>query len=308
MQGRRKESNAGRTSPGAYLAATLAVGLWGGSFVATKVALCELSPPTLVWLRFAMGMAILGAALLARRCLALPTLKETGYFALLGFLGITLHQWLQSNGLVTSQAATTAWIVATTPVFIALLGWLALKERLGLLQVLGIGLAAIGVLLVVSRGDWAAFGAGGFGAPGDRLILLSAPNWALFSVLSRPGLDRRPAGWMMFYVLALGWLFSTVLFLAGPGLGEVAGLSRRGWLALLFLGIFCSGLAYLAWYGALQAIPASQAGAFLYLEPLVTTGAAAALLGEALTPSTLLGGAIILLGVWLVQAKSLIVQ
>jgi drug/metabolite transporter (DMT)-like permease len=68
-----------------------------------------------------------------------------------------------------------------------------------------------------------------------------------------------------------------------------------------FLGIFCSGLAYIAWYDGLQALPASQIGAFLYIEPLVAVIVAWAILGEGILLITLAGGAIILLGVRLVQ-------
>lgn len=69
-----------------------------------------------------MGIIILGIVVALRKQFVLPNKSEWGYFALLGFLGITLHQWLQSNALITSEASTTAWIVATTPVFMALLG------------------------------------------------------------------------------------------------------------------------------------------------------------------------------------------
>ena len=72
-----------------------------------------------------------------RRQFSLPRPKDWPYFALLGFLGITFHQWLQSTGLVTSQATTTGWIVASMPIFIAILGWLVLKEKLNWLQALG---------------------------------------------------------------------------------------------------------------------------------------------------------------------------
>ena len=85
----------------AILEATFAVTVWGASFVATKVAVQEVSPVTVVWLRFTIGVVILGLATLLRRQFALPERGEVGYFALLGFLGITFHQWLQSTGLVT---------------------------------------------------------------------------------------------------------------------------------------------------------------------------------------------------------------
>jgi drug/metabolite transporter (DMT)-like permease len=284
-----------------YLEALFAVVVWGASFIATKVALQDISPVTVVWLRFSMGVLILGGAVAMRRQFALPRKGEWAYFALLGFLGITFHQWLQSNGLQTSEAGTTAWIVATTPVFMAMLGRVILKERLGWLKTLGIFLAFAGVLLVVSKGDFTSISVGRFGAPGDKLILVSAVNWAVFSVLSRRGLKSYPAGLMMFYVMTLGWLFTTILFFAGANIAEVSRLTLNGWLGVAFLGVFCSGLAYIAWYDALQALSAAQTGVFLYIEPLVAVVVAFFVLGEAVTFVSLLGGAVILLGVWLVN-------
>lgn len=285
----------------AVLEALFTVIVWGASFIATKVALRDLTPVTLVWLRFGIGVFILGVVTLARRQFALPRRSELGYFALLGFLGITFHQWLQSTGLVTAQASTTAWIIASIPVFMALLGWGFLKERLSLAQVFGIALAALGVLLVVSKGDFSSLSAGRFGTPGDFLILISAPNWAVFSILSRRGLQQHPATRMMLYVMGFGWLFSSLLLFTGSGVGEITHMSRDGWIAMLFLGVIVSGGAYIAWYDALAVIPASQIGAFLYIEPLVAVAVAAVVLGEPLLWASLLGGAIILVGVWFVN-------
>jgi drug/metabolite transporter (DMT)-like permease len=278
-----------------------AVVVWGASFIATKVALQEISPATVVWLRFGIGVPILGLAALWRGQLALPQKVDIPYFALLGFIGITFHQWLQSTGLVTAQASTTAWIVATTPIYMALLGWLVLREKLTKLQVFGIALATVGVLLVVSEGDLAALGVGEFGTRGDILILISAPNWAIFSTLSRRGLKDHPAGLMMLYVMGFGWLFTSVLFFAGAGLSEISQLTLNGWSGVLFLGVACSGLAYIFWYDGLQAIPTSQVGAFLYLEPLVAVVVAAIVLNEPVLLASLVGGGTILLGVWLVN-------
>ena len=283
--------------------ALFAVIVWGASFIATKVALRDVSPITVVWLRFAMGVVILGIAVTARKQFALPKGNEWLYFALLGFLGIAFHQWMQSTALTTSRASTTAWIVATTPVFMALLGWLVLKEKLGWLQMTGIVLATFGVLLVVSDGDLTAISFKQFGAPGDILVLISSFNWAVFSALSRHGLASHPATRMMFYVMTLGWLFTNILFFTGPGPGEIPQLTFNGWLGVGFLGIFCSGLAYIAWYDALQALPAAQLGAFLYLEPPVAVVVAAVILAESVVWAALLGGAIILFGVWLVNRK-----
>jgi drug/metabolite transporter (DMT)-like permease len=112
-----------------------------------------------------------------------------------------------------------------------------------------------------------------------------------------------PATQMMFYVMGFGWLFTSMLFFTGPGLADVSKLQLDGWLGIAFLGIFCSGLAYIFWYDGLQALPVAQAGAFVYLEPFVTVLVAAIVLGEPLLLASLLGGGGILLGVWLVQRR-----
>ncbi len=278
-----------------------AIAVWGGSFIATKVALQDASPSTIVVLRFFMGALILGWFAWRRGEWALGSFRDALELLGLGFLGITLHQWLQSTGLVTSQAFSTAWIVSTTPVFMALLGWLFLGERPGWLTAGGILLAAAGVLLVVSRGDLAGIFRGGVGAPGDVLILVSAPVWAAFSVFSRPVLHRFSPLKLTFYIILFGWLLSVIPFLAGGYWVEVARIGMTGWIAILYLGILCSALAYIFYNDGLQAFSASQVGAFLYLEPLVATLIAAWMLQEHISFLSILGGLLILLGVWLVN-------
>ena len=277
-----------------------AVVIWGASFIATKIALREVSPLTVVWLRFAVGVAVLGATVAARRQLARVRPADLLVFALLGAVGITFHQWLQSTALVTSQASTSGWIIASAPVFIAVLGCLVLRERLSGLQAAGIALAALGVVAVVTRGDPAALLRGSFGAPGDVLIVLSSLNWAVFSVASRRVLRRHPAARVMFLVMGFGWCFTSLQLAVAGDLAEVARLTGRGWAAVAFLGVLCSGAAYVFWFDALERLPASRVGALLYLEPLVAQVVAALVLGEELHAATVAGGAVILLGVWLV--------
>jgi drug/metabolite transporter (DMT)-like permease len=292
----------------AILKALFAVTVWGASFVATKVSLQYVSPSTVVWLRFAMGVMILGAAVLLSRQFVLPEGRDWGYFAVLGFLGIAFHQWLQSTGLLTAQATTTGWIIATTPIFMALLGLVILREHLLWYQIVGILLAAFGVLLIVSKGDLSSITTGKFGTSGDFLILISTLNWAIFSALSRSGLKKHPSTLMMFYVMSFGWLFTSILFFAGSGITEVTSIPWDGWVAITFLGIFCSGIAYIFWYDALKVLPVAQTGAFLYLEPIITVIVAAFILREAILLATLIGGITILIGVWLVNRPSQSVQ
>lgn len=288
-------------NPLATLGALFTVTVWGASFIATKIVLRDVQPLTVVWVRFAMGTLVLGIFLAARNQFALPSRKDLLYFAGLGIIGVPLHNWIQATGLQTAQATTTSWIIAATPIFIAVFALVVVKENPGWVRAGGILLAALGVLIVVSRGDFRLLLAGDAFTKGDLLILLNPPNWALFTVLSRRGLQRHPPARMMFYVMLIGWLFTFPLFLVGPGTQDLAGFTSDSWLAVAFLGFLCSGLGYIFWYDALKVMPAAQVGVFQYIQPLVTVIVAALILSEPLYGISLLGGAVILVGVWLVQ-------
>ncbi len=284
--------------------ALLTVGIWGATFVATKVALREVSPATIVWLRFSMGIVILGLAAIRKHELSPPGARDWPLLALLGFIGVAFHQWLQSNGLQTAAATTTAWLVATTPVFIALLSWVSLRERLGVLQWAGILTAATGVLIILGHGNLQALWSAAPMNRGDLMVMLSAPNWAVYTILSRRLLARMAPSKMIFYVMLAGWLFITVWAVGfGPGTREISLLSSTGWLAIAGLGVFGSGLAYVMYHDALHVLPASQLGVFLNLEPVVTMLLAAPILGEPMTIVVLLGGAMIVGGIYLVNRR-----
>jgi len=291
--------------PQAVIKALAAIVVWGASFVATKIAVREVSPLTVIVLRFALGLGVLVLVVIARREFALPQRRDLGWLVFLGLNGITVHQLLQANGLVTASAINSGWIVALIPVFSAMLAWLVLHEPFGRLKMLGLMLATIGAFLVISRGQLD----GGLlripATPGDFLMLLSAPNWALFTVLSKRLMSRVSATLMVTYVMAFGWLVTLPLWAGTGGWLDLPHLTLAGWGSVLFLGLLCSGVAYVFWYDALAVAGASQVAAFLYLEPLVTLVVAASLLGEAVTWATLLGGAIILIGVWLVNQREM---
>jgi drug/metabolite transporter (DMT)-like permease len=278
-----------------------AVTAWGISFVATKVALAELSPVTLVFSRFALGVALLHGMLALRGASLLP--GRAHFFALagMGFVGVFVHQLLQVHGLQHTTAVRTGWLIGLIPIWSALLAALFLRERLGARRAAGLALGFGGALLVVTRGRVSAEFLALPQTSGDFLILASTLNWAIYSVIGRDtlralGATRATAGAML-----LGWVLLLPLYAREAGWNQYAGLSPAGWGALLFLGIVCSGFSYLFWYGGLERLDATRVSAYLYIEPLVTLAAAVTVLGEPVAGTTVAGGVLVLLGVWLVQ-------
>lgn len=283
------------------LQAFLAIVFWGLSFVATRLALREVSPTTLIFTRFTLGVVLLHVILAVRRMPLLPPRSSWPMLALMGFIGIFIHQLIQSYALTMTTAVRTGWLIGITPIWSALLAGIFLRERFGPGKLAGLALGFLGAAIVVTRGR---FEAGLLALPstrGDFLILVSTLNWAIYTVFGQGvirtlGSHRAIAGAML-----AGWLLLGLVFLGRSGWREFAHVSANGWGAMLFLGLGCSGLAYWFWYSALERIETSRVASFLYLEPLVTVAAAVPILGETVGWSALVGGVVVLAGVTLVQ-------
>ncbi len=281
-----------------------AITFWGLSFVATKIALAEASPPTVVFLRFTLGALLLSSMMFWRERGSLTVRgRDVLYLCLLGAIGVFIHHLIQTTGLVYTQASSTGWLVALSPAFAALLARLFLKERFGPTRLVGMIVAFGGALLVISRGRLNASFLNLPSTLGDALVLASAFNWAVYSVLGKKPLRQYPALVVTGYAVVIGWLMLGLLFVCTRHWGEIGHLSFSGWAAIAFLGLFCSGLAYLFWYDGLREMDASQVTVFLYVQPLVTLVASHFILGEQIPLSALLGGFIIIAGVYLVNKQ-----
>jgi drug/metabolite transporter (DMT)-like permease len=303
-EGRMNESAGTTRNISPALARTgvlLAVVFWGTSFVATKLALRELSPITLVFVRFTMGSLLLAGLLRHRGGRFVPSRDTWAWLALMGFVGVFVHQLLQVHGLKLTSAVTTGWLIGLIPLWTAVLSRIVLGERMSRQKIAGLAVGFLGAILLITRGEISPRLLSLPATRGDLLVLLSTLNWAVYSVLGHGTLRKLGAVRATAGAMILGWLMLAPLFLTQQGWRELGHVSAAGWGSLVFLGVGCSGLGYLFWYGGLEHLEASSVASFLYLEPLVTLAAAALVLGERPGALTLLGGLIVLAGVWMVQ-------
>jgi drug/metabolite transporter (DMT)-like permease len=262
------------------------------------------SPPTLIFLRFGLGTALLLAVLAGRGGLA-PLYGSWRALAGMGFVGVFVHQNLQAHALVRTTATSAGWLIGLIPIWTAVLGRWLRGERFGRRKVCGLVVGLAGAILVVTGGK---IGREALGLPstrGDLLFLASTLNWAVYTVLGHGTLRRLGALPATAGAMVLGWAMLAPGFVLRAGWAEIPALTAGGWGSLLFLGLACSGLGYLFWYGALEKIEASRVAAFLYLEPLVTLATAAAWLGERPSAAAVAGGLLVLLGVYAVQSAPL---
>jgi drug/metabolite transporter (DMT)-like permease len=284
-----------------WLGAFAAIVLWGISFVASKVALQEISPTTLIFSRTTLGTSLLIVILAISRHSLVPSPKTWRALAAMGFVGVFFHQMLQAYGLILTTAVRTGWLISLIPIWSALLSAVILGERFGLNKLTGLMVGFFGAVILVTHGEFSTEVLTLPSTKGDFLILASTVNWAVYTILGhgtlrRLGSARATAGAMFF-----GWVMLLPFFVHRAGWQEYNSISATGWAAVLFLGLGSSGLGYLFWYGALERIEPSRVAAFLYLEPFVTLITAIIFLNEAVRASTVMGGMLVLAGVYLVQ-------
>ena len=198
-----------------------------------------------------------------------------------------------------TTASNTGWIIGTAPIFMALLGLIFFKEKLNVLKITGIIIATFGLLLLVGKGNPANIDL--IKNKGDLLILSSSFTWGIYSMVNKKiSLNYSP-------VMTILYLFIMMAIIIIPftinetSINSVINLSSIGWISILFLGLLCSGVAYVIWAYALREMESAKVGAYLYFEPFVTVIAAWILLKEDITLFMILSGLIITAGVYLVN-------
>ena len=274
----------------------MAVAFWGLSFVATRIALDTLTPMTLVAARLLIGAATLFViGRMTRRPLRVAPGDRLRCF-LLGLI-LAGHLIIQNIGLLKTTATNTAWIIGFIPVTIALAAHVFLGERLSLRGWAGIVLGALGILLVTTSAGLRFDDA----KVGDMLQLISCCTWAAYTLVAVSAVRRNGALRVTFW--SIGVAACIVTCTAGLQRSLVAPLDWKTFVAVTFLGVICSGLAYWLWYAAIAELGASVTGAYLYLEPFVTWAAAALVLRERLGAIGVAGGLTVLAGVWIVASS-----
>ncbi len=283
-----------------YLLIISAVIFWGSSFIATKVALKELSPETIVSLRLIIAAVfLLITALLLKKDFSI-NLKSHGFIFILALIAV-FHLMIQVTGLKYTTASNTGWIIGTAPIFMAILAAIFFREKIGLLKISGIIIAMFGLLLLIGKGNITNVDL--IKNKGDLLVLASAFTWGVYSMVNKKiSLSYSP----LMTILYLFIMMAVIIIpfnLNVASVNSVVHLSLNGWISILFLGLFCSGIAYVIWAYSLRDLESAKVGAFLYFEPLVTVFAAWVLLNESITLLMIISGVIITLGVVLVNKE-----
>ncbi|QGY39715.1 EamA family transporter [Pseudodesulfovibrio cashew] len=282
-----------------YLLLVTSMALWGGTWIAGRVLAQSIHPMSAAFLRFLLASALL-LFMSWRAEGRIPRLrgKQVLPVAFLGATGVFIYSYFFFTGLQTIPAGRAALIVACIPVCISLLSAVLYKEKFGPVRIAGAMTSLVGVSVVIADGNPLALLSGGV-SRGDFMILGCVAAWTAYSLGGRSVMKTLSP------LTAVTWssVFGTLMLLPAAVSGGLAEDVLRArpldWACVVYLGALATALAYYWYYQAISVIGASRSGIFINTVPVFAVVMGFLLLGEPIHLSLLLGGLMVVTGVYL---------
>ena len=275
---------------------------WAGNIVAVKEGLTGFTPSGLTQLRVA-GAALVFAAIYffrhGRPRLRL-TRREWGFMALVAMSGVTFNQLFFISGVARSTVAHAGLIVALGPVMVLVLSCLLRLEALTVPKFVGMLISFAGVA-VLTLGKHAP-GNGSY-LKGDLILLAGSAVFAYYTILVKEAADRYDAVTLNGVAYAIG--FVVLAPFAARSVFQVRweGVPSTAWWGLSYAIVFGSVVPYMIFAVAMTELTAARVAAFSYIQPVIATGLGIWLLHETLTLKIILGGILIIAGVYITERE-----
>ncbi|WP_255757291.1 DMT family transporter [Massilia sp. erpn] len=281
--------------------------LWGGTFIAGRIASAALPVTVAATVRFAIAAVLL--LLVAWRLEGgLPRLSRAQVLAtaLLGLSGIFLYNLCFFGAMTHIPAGRAALFIALNPIVTALAAAVVLRERLTALRWGGIGLAFLGAAIVITRGDplGALHDISQSLGVGELLMLGAISCWAAYTLIGKAALKGLSPIAATTYAALWGLFFLTISSARQLGVIEWTAVGWQVWASLFYLGAFGTVFGFIWWYEGVKAIGASRAAVFNNLVPVFGVSLAALVLGEPVLASMVAGGVLVAAGVTLTNMVS----
>lgn len=280
-----------------HLLALLTIGIWGTTFISTKLLLEVLGPVEILFIRFLMGYFAL--LLVCPKKLPWGGWRRELTLIAAGLSGVTFYYLLENIALCYTMASNVGVMVSVSPFFTALLSWAVLREaRPGGRFFLGFAAAIAGISLISFQGSSLDLD-----PKGDFFALLAAMVWAVYSVLT-----KRISAWGHPTVLSTRRVFAYGLLGMLPAVVWTGVQPVSAWMQdpvcvgnLIFLGLGASALCFVTWGSAVRVLGPVKTSVYIYMVPVITLLCSRLVLGERLTGWALLGVVLTLAGLGLSQ-------
>ena len=271
----------------------LMIAIWGTNFSLVKVALRDFPELAFNAARLVVASSVFLAAMRVTGQLPVKVARrDWTRLILLGVVGTCLYQLCFLGGVKRTSVGNASLITGSSPIVIAVLTAIAGHERIPPLRWAGVGLAMLGLYLVVGhRVEWTPES-----RQGDVLMLASMLCWATYSVAAQPLLKT----YSPLIVTGVSFISGSVLYIIVtlPSLLTTswAAISMGSWIAMAASGVLALSLSYLIWYTAIQRLGTTRTSVYSYLTPVVAMLVATVWLGEPIETNQLFGASAILAG------------
>ncbi|WP_342044395.1 DMT family transporter [Bacillus sp. OTU530] len=284
----------------AYFLLILANMIWGGNFVIGRIGADYFPPFTFSLLRWLVAFLILTPFMVKRLKADWPILwSHKWILLLLTVTGIAGYNTIIYFSLHFTTSINAAVVNSITPLFIAIFSIFVLKERLTLVQVIGISLSITGIIFILSKGSLGALQAFSFNI-GDLFVLIAVVCWSLYSVVVKKYAMILPAQTTLYVTSFMGAVMLlpfSMLELNRPDVHVI--FTPVSIFILFYVGILASIIAFLSWNTGVPRVGAAKSGIFLNLLPVFATIFATVFTNESLLWYQIIGGIIVIFGVLL---------
>lgn len=283
-----------------HLAMVITVSCWAANLVAVKEALFGFSPMALTLVRAIAVAVVFGILflLLRDRSLLRLTRGQWLHFGVIAFFGVTLNQLLFINGVAYTNVPHAALIIAVEPVMVLVLSVLMRLEVLTALKFTGMAISLTGVgFLTYGR---PAQGSQAYWL-GDAILMVEVVVFAYYTILMKEAVNQYDVVTLNTIVFGLGALLMVPFCARAVWRVNWFRVPLRAVLGLAFMTFFSCVIAYLLFSYALKGLTASRVAAFNYIEPVMGTVLGVWLLHDKVGLWGILGGGLILLGVYFTE-------
>jgi drug/metabolite transporter (DMT)-like permease len=219
-------------------------------------------------------------------------------FVKLGLFGVAINQMCFTIGISYTTVSHSALIVGMGPIYVLMLAWLMGLEEMTWKKILGMALAFAGVVVLAGE---QGFSLQGGSLTGDLITLAGSWGFAFYVVLGKKVAPRFESLEMNTFNYLTGAALILPVAVRQALVLDWRAVAWQGWAGLLFMAAFASVLAYLIYYWALKHVAASRLAAFSYLLPVLATLLGILFLGEPVTKHLLIGGGLVMAGVYMAE-------
>ncbi|MCZ0756844.1 DMT family transporter [Anoxybacillus sp. J5B_2022] len=280
-----------------YFLLFLTTTIWGGAFVAGKIATVSLHPISVAFFRF------FGASLILfplwrwkERHAPVPTKKDWGLLALLGLTGVFLYNVCFFIATKYAPIVKSSLVIAVNAPLITLFAALFLKEKITAKNIVGLVMALFGAVYIITNGHPSILLELGV-APIDLVLVGACLSWSIYSVVGKVVMKKYSPLAATTYATGFGTVFLAPFALYYTTFASVKASGWEVWMSILYVAVIVSVISFVWWYNGIQKVGASTSSIFINVMPISAAVMGTIFFNEQLTHVHIVGALFVFGGI-----------